>query len=174
MGYGAENKPANEPSWLRAHIERTRNMVERDKNHPCVVIWSLGNEAGDGPNFEATYSWIKNRDKSRPVQYQPADLNNHTDIYCPMYMRINGLIKYADSVRSKPLIMCEYAYAWGNGVGNLKDYWDVIESAKSLQGGFIWGWVDQGILTKTKEGKNYYAFAALMVLSCQIEHHILL
>ena len=158
LGYGAENKAANETLWLKSHIERTRNMVERDKNHPCVIIWSLGNEAGDGPNFEATYSWIKNRDKTRPIQYEPAQLNNHTDIFCPMYMRIEGLKKYSDSIKSKPLIMCEYAYAWGNGVGNLKDYWDVIESYKPLQGGFIWSWVDKGILTKTKEGKEYFAF----------------
>jgi beta-galactosidase len=158
MGYGAENKPANDPLWLRAHIERTRNMVERDKNHPCVITWSLGNEAGDGPNFESTYSWIKNRDKSRPVQYEPAQLKNHTDIYCPMYMRKEGLKKYADSIRSKPLIMCEYEYAWGNGAGNLKDFWDVIESGRSLQGGFIWSWVDQGILAKTKDGAAYYTY----------------
>jgi len=158
MGYGAENKPANEPEWRQSHIERTRNMVERDKNHPSVIIWSLGNEAGDGPNFEATYAWIHNRDKSRPVQYEPAQLNNHTDIYCPMYPRIDVLKKYANENPTKPLIMCEYAYAWGNGVGNLKDYWDTIEAYKTLQGGFIWGWIDQGILSKTKEGKEYFAF----------------
>lgn len=158
MGNDANNKPANEPAWRLAHIERTRNMVERDKNHPSIIIWSLGNEAGDGLNFEATYAWIHNRDKSRPVQYEPAQLNDHTDIFCPMYMRIEGLKKYAEGNPTKPLIMCEYAYAWGNGVGNLKDYWDIIESYKPLQGGFIWSWVDQGILTKTKEGKEYFAF----------------
>ncbi len=150
LGSGDENKTANDPVWRQAHIERTRNMVERDKNHPSVIIWSLGNEAGDGTNFEATYAWIKNRDKSRPVQYEPAQLNNHTDIFCPINMSIEKLKNYADSIRTKPLIMSEYTYARGNEVDNLKDYWKVIESYKPLQGGFIKNWVDPQL----KEIKN--------------------
>jgi len=133
-------------------------MVERDKNHPSIIIWSLGNEAGDGVNFEATYNWIHERDSSRPVQYERAELGPHTDIYCPMYARIEHLKKYASKEQSRPLIMCEYAHAMGNSVGNLQDYWDVIDNYKQLQGGFIWDWVDQGLLKKTEEGKEFWAY----------------
>jgi beta-galactosidase len=120
-------------------------MVERDKNHASIIIWSLGNEAGDGVNFEATYAWIKRRDPSRPVQYEPAGQRAHTDIYAPMYARIPALKRYANRPQERPLILCEHAHAMGNNVGNLRDYWDVILSHRHLQAGSsgtgpIWHW----------------------------------
>lgn len=138
-----EQTLAKNPQWLKAHLDRTQRMVERDKNHPCIIIWSLGNEAGDGSNFEATYRWIKSRDKTRPVQYEQAGERSHTDIYCPMYPFIDHLKAYEAKKPSRPLIMCEYSHAMGNSNGNLKDYWDVIRTARYLQGGCIWDWVDQ-------------------------------
>ncbi len=157
MGYGSKSL-AKAPSWLDAHIDRTQRMVERDKNHASVVIWSLGNEAGDGPNFEATSKWIHGRDASRPVHYERAGQKAHTDIVCPMYMGIGGMVKYASKPQERPLIQCEYAHAMGNSVGNFQDYWDAIEKYKHLQGGFIWDWVDQGIAAYDENGKKYWAF----------------
>ncbi len=148
----------DDPAWKKAHLDRIERMVERDKNHPSVITWSLGNEAGDGKNFVAAYEWIKNRDPSRPVQYEQADLRQHTDIFAPMYARIHILKDYASQKRERPLILCEYAHAMGNSVGNLQDYWDVIYSSPQLQGGFIWDWVDQGILRKTENGEEYFAY----------------
>lgn len=144
MGYGRESL-AKDPSWKEAHLARVRAMLERDKNHPCVIIWSLGNEAGDGVNFEAASAWIKQRDPSRPVHYEQAGERPHTDIVCPMYARIERLIQYASKNPSRPMILCEYVHAMGNSEGNVMDYWEVIESYKSLQGGSVWDWVDQGI-----------------------------
>jgi len=157
-GYKPEKTLAEKPEWKTAHIDRTVRMVERDKNHPSVIVWSLGNEAGDGKNFEATYQWIKERDASRPVQYEMADLRSHTDIFCPMYARIHVLKDYGSARRDRPLILCEYAHAMGNSVGNLKDYWDVIEAYDNLQGGFIWDWVDQGLLKKNEKGEEFWAY----------------
>jgi len=157
MGYRPERTLGNNPLWKKAHLDRTMRMVERDKNHPSVIIWSLGNEAGDGVNFEATYNWIKKRDPSRPIMYERALLGPHTDIYDPMYAPIEHLIKYAEKPRKRPLIMCEYSHAMGNSNGNLKDYWDVIYSYPLLQGGFIWDWVDQGFL-KRINGKECWAY----------------
>ncbi|MBS2212649.1 DUF4981 domain-containing protein [Carboxylicivirga mesophila] len=157
MGYGAKTI-AKVPSWLDAHMDRTIRMVERDKNHASVIIWSLGNEAGDGPNFEATSKWIHERDSSRPVHYERAGLKPHTDIFCPMYMGIDAMVKYASKPQERPLIQCEYAHAMGNSVGNFQDYWDAIEKYDHLQGGFIWDWVDQGIAAYDNDGKKYWAF----------------
>jgi beta-galactosidase len=150
MGYGAESL-AKDPAWKEAHVDRVRRMVERDKNHPSVVIWSMGNEAGNGVNFEAAYDWIKQRDPSRPVHYERAGLDRNTDIYCPMYATIDQIVKYAQTNPDRPLILCEYAHAMGNSVGNLQDYWDAIQSHRPLQGGFIWDWVDQGLLKETPQ-----------------------
>ena len=158
MGYHPDTTLGNDPAWLEAHLDRTRRMVERDKNHPSVIVWSLGNEAGDGSNFEATSAWIHQRDPSRPVQYERAGRRPHTDIYVPMYARIPFLEEYASEERDRPLIMCEYAHAMGNSVGNLQDYWDVIESSRQLQGGFIWDWIDQGLYAETEEGEPYWAY----------------
>jgi len=158
MGYDPDKTLGNNPVWLNAHIDRTRRMLERDKNHPSVIIWSLGNEAGNGTNFQATYKWIKTRDLSRPVQYERAELNWNTDIFCPMYMRVDGILEYASKKQDRPLIQCEYAHAMGNSTGNLFDYWDVIDNNEQLQGGFIWDWVDQGLQKFDSSGRKYWAF----------------
>jgi len=153
MGYDLTKTLGNNPEWLEAHLFRTRNMVERDKNHPSVIIWSLGNEAGNGYNFYQTYLFIKNRDKTRPVQYERAGLEWNTDIFCPMYMKIPDLERYAKNNNDRPLIMCEYAHAMGNSIGNLKDYWVTMEKYPNLQGGLIWDWVDQGLTAKNDKGE---------------------
>jgi beta-galactosidase len=144
MGYDAASL-AKKPEWLAAHLDRTERMVERDKNHPSVIIWSLGNEAGFGENFVKTYEWVKQRDSSRPVQYERAEWDPHTDIVCPMYAPPAELAKYASKPQTRPYILCEYAHAMGNSTGNLWKYWELIYSKKHLQGGFIWDWVDQGL-----------------------------
>ncbi len=131
--------------WQDSFLDRAINMVERDKNHPSVIFWSLGNEAGNGRNFEVNSSWIRNRDNTRIVHYEAAGDGINTDIRCPMYASVDFLRSYAENNPAKPLVMCEYAHAMGNSVGNLKEYWDTIESYPVLQGGSIWDWVDQGL-----------------------------
>ncbi|WP_057832924.1 glycoside hydrolase family 2 TIM barrel-domain containing protein [Colwellia sp. TT2012] len=148
----------NEMSWLPAHLDRTKRMFERDKNHPSIIIWSLGNEAGEGKVFAATYQWLKEHDDSRLVQYEPAGEEHYTDIFAPMYPSIERLEKYAKSKPHRPAIMIEYAHAMGNSVGNLQDYWDVIEKYDVLQGGFIWDWVDQSLEYTNSNGVKYWAY----------------
>ncbi len=150
--------PAYQPEWKAMHLDRTIRMYERDKNHPSIVTWSLGNEAGNGANFFATYNWLKEQDTTRPTQYEGATRYENTDIQAPMYAGISYLEQYAKDNPQRPLIMCEYAHAMGNSVGNLQDYWDVIEEYDVLQGGFIWDWVDQGLDAYTPEGEHYYAY----------------
>ncbi len=157
MGFGEESL-AGDSTWMAAHLFRTRNMYERDKNQPAVIIWSLGNEAGNGVNFRATYHYLKESDPTRPVQYEQARLEDNTDIFCPMYMRVDGLENYALGAPDRPLILCEYAHAMGNSLGNFQDYWNVTEKYDVLQGGFVWDWVDQGILIKNKAGEEYWAY----------------
>ena len=157
MGYDAESL-AKDPDWKAAHIARTTAMVERDKNHPCVIIWSLGNEAGNGVNIETTSAWTKERDPSRPVQYERAGEEPHTDIVCPMYKSIEYITKYASQDQQRPLILCEYAHAMGNSLGNFQDYWNTIEKYEHLQGGCIWDWVDQGLRRKAQQGRSYWAY----------------
>ncbi|HKJ68642.1 MAG TPA: glycoside hydrolase family 2 TIM barrel-domain containing protein, partial [bacterium] len=158
MGYNPDRTLANKPEWKKAHMDRTRSMVERDKNHPSVIIWSLGNEAGDGENFEATSAWIHDRDPSRPVQYERAEQRPHTDIVCPMYASVERIIQYAESDPDRPLILCEYAHAMGNSVGNLSKYWNAMKQYPALQGGFIWDWVDQGLRKETENGQDFFAY----------------
>ena len=158
MGYNPDRTLANNPDWKEAHLDRIERMVERDKNHPSIILWSMGNEAGDGVNFVAGTEWIHKRDKSRPVHYERAELKPHTDVFCPMYTPIPRIIEYAESSPYRPLIMCEYAHAMGNSVGNLQDYWDVIEKYDVLQGGFIWDWVDQGLVKYDVNGTKYWAY----------------
>ncbi len=160
MGYDSATTLANKEVWLEAHMDRTKSMVERDKNFPSIIIWSLGNEAGNGSNFYATYDWIKERDRTRPVQYEQAFRKNerNSDISCPMYMKAVHMERYAKTHADKPLIQCEYAHAMGNSVGDFIDYWNVIEKYPNLQGGFIWDWVDQGIAQFDKNGKKYWAY----------------
>ncbi|WP_282160498.1 glycoside hydrolase family 2 TIM barrel-domain containing protein [Ulvibacterium marinum] len=150
--------PAYLPQWKAMHLDRTKRMFERDKNFTSIVTWSLGNEAGNGQNFFATYAWLKSNDTTRPVQYEGATAYENTDIQAPMYMRIPDMIAYAEDSPERPLIQCEYAHAMGNSLGNLQDYWDVIEKYDVLQGGFIWDWVDQGLLAKTESGQAYWAY----------------
>lgn len=148
----------NEMSWLPAHLDRTQRMFERDKNHPSIIIWSLGNEAGKGKVFEATYQWLKDQDDSRLVQYEPAEEEHYTDVFAPMYPSIERLVEYAESKPKRPAIMIEYAHAMGNSVGNLKDYWQAIEKYDVLQGGFIWDWVDQSLEYTNENGVKYWAY----------------
>jgi len=153
MGYGGQSL-AKDPKWKDAHLDRIRSMVERDKNHPSIIIWSMGNEAGDGVNFKAAYDFIKKRDPSRPVHYERAGTGPNTDIVCWMYPSIQGIVRYAKENPSRPLIMCEYAHAMGNSVGNLQDYWNAIEEYPALQGGSIWDWVDQGLYKPVPTGST--------------------
>ena len=150
--------PAYRPEWKAMHLDRTIRMFERDKNFTSIVTWSLGNEAGNGENFVTTYEWLKAHDKTRPVQYEGATQYENTDIQAPMYDRIEAMVEYAKNNPQRPYIQCEYAHAMGNSVGNLQDYWDVIEKHDVLQGGFIWDWVDQGLKTKNEDGIEFYAF----------------
>jgi beta-galactosidase len=148
----------NEMSWLPAHMMRTQRMYYRDRNHASIYSWSLGNEAGEGDIFKTTYQWLKEQDDNRIVQYEPAGKEDYTDLYCPMYPKPEYLINHGKSTSDKPSIMIEYAHAMGNSVGNLQDYWDIIETYPNLQGGFIWDWVDQSLEYKDKNGKPYLAY----------------
>jgi beta-galactosidase len=149
---------ANKPEWREAHLDRTIRMVERDKNHPSIIVWSLGNEACDGENFVATSAWIHERDPSRPVMYEPAGLADHVDLVTPMYARDYMLEAYAREHDDRPYILCEYAHAMGNSVGNLGDYWDIIYEHDVLQGAFIWDWVDQGLWRTAEDGTRYMVY----------------
>ena len=163
MGYNRQvgGTLANNPLFLESHLNRTENMVETFKNHASVVTWSLGNEAGNGYNFYETYRWIKDRDSSRPVQYEQGGLEWNTDIICPMYSDPSEIEKYAQNSRSdRPLILCEYAHAMGNSLGNFTEYWDIIREYPLLQGGCIWDWVDQGIAKTNEQGEKFWAFGA--------------
>ena len=161
---GMENQPdgfapiTDNPAWETAYLDRAERMMKRDFNHPSVIIWSMGNESGDGRNFVAMYKWMKAFDQTRPVQYQEAWYNAHTDIFCPMYKNLDFLRDYASKPQSRPLILCEYDHAMGNSEGNLADYWDVIYATKYMQGGFIWDWVDQTIIKKREDGTKWFAY----------------
>ncbi len=153
---------SDNPQWYRAYEDRAIRLVERDKNHPSVIIWSLGNESGDGSNMVKLYELIKAHDYTRPVQYQEAEFRKHTDLVVPMYKDKHYIEDYAQKNQSRPLILCEYAHAMGNSVGNLQDYWDVIDRYRNLQGGFIWDWVDQTILKINDQGDSIWAYGGDM------------
>ena len=158
MGYGEETLAKRE-DYALAHMERNQRNVQRGFNHPSVIIWSLGNEAGYGPNFEAAYDWIKTEDPSRLVQYEQAGKTGKTDIYCPMYLGYDRCEEYSkDEQYQKPLIQCEYAHAMGNSEGGFKEYWDIIRKYPKYQGGFIWDFVDQSVRWTGKNGKMIYAY----------------
>jgi beta-galactosidase len=164
--------------YASAYLERALRMVERDKNHPSVILWSLGNETGHSPNHDAMAGWIRGYDPSRALHFEPGiwvknvekqptkkiyDLGyGVTDIVCPMYPPIESLIEWATDERHpdrrRPLIMCEFSHAMGNSNGSLADYWDAFEKYPGLQGGFIWEWIDHGIKQKTLEGQEYWAY----------------
>jgi len=157
MGYG-EKTLAKNPLFAKAHLERNERNVQRNYNHPAVIIWSMGNEAGFGPNFEDCYRWIKKEDTTRPVQYERAELNDFTDIYCPMYASYAECERYSTSPHTKPFIQCEYAHAMGNSEGGFKEYWDLVRKYPKYQGGFIWDFVDQSLRRKNENGVQYYAY----------------
>ncbi|MFK2517847.1 glycoside hydrolase family 2 TIM barrel-domain containing protein [Bacteroides fragilis] len=157
MGYGKETLAKN-PSYKKAHMERNQRNVQRGYNHPSIIFWSLGNEAGYGPNFEQCYTWIKNEDKTRAVQYEQAGTNEFTDIFCPMYYDYDACKKYSEDNIDKPLIQCEYAHAMGNSQGGFKEYWDLIRKYPKYQGGFIWDFVDQSNHWKNKDGIDIYGY----------------
>ncbi len=158
MGYDAKTL-AKRDDYKEAHMERNQRNVQRNFNHPSIIFWSLGNEAGFDPNFEAAYRWVKSEDISRPVQYEQAHGNDFTDVDCPMYADYNQMEKYAQrNDIQKPLIQCEYAHAMGNSLGGFKEYWDLIRKYPHLQGGFIWDFVDQSVRWKGKNGATIYAY----------------
>ena len=158
MGYG-ESTLAKNKKYAKAHMERNIRNVQRNFNHPSIIFWSLGNEAGYGPNFEAAYDWIKAEDPSRAVQYEQAGKTGKTDIFCPMYYRYKGCEEYSKDANSeKPLIQCEYAHAMGNSEGGFKDYWDLVRKYPKYQGGFIWDFVDQSCRWTGENGKMIYAY----------------
>ncbi len=157
QGYG-EKSLAKRADFKDATLARVRNMYERDKNHPCVIVWSLGNESGNGVCYEAAYDWLKAKDSTRPVQYERALYDRNTDIVAIMYPSADYIAEYARKPQERPFIMCEYAHAMGNSCGGLSNYWDTICKYPQLQGGCIWDWVDQGLLTKDAQGREYYAY----------------
>jgi beta-galactosidase len=156
VGYDLEFTLANKKEWRNAHLERIQRMYQRDKNHPSVVTWSLGNEAGNGTVMYEAYDWLKKTD-SRPVQYERAERDYNTDMIVPQYPSPDWLVKYSKSNPDRALIMSEYAHIMGNSLGNFKEYWDAIENNPNLQGGFIWEWIDQAIDT-VKNGKRIMAY----------------
>ena len=179
--HGVYNQPPNLPEWTAAFLERGSRMVLRDKNHPSVIIWSLGNEAGYGPNHAALAGWIREYDPTRPIHYEGATHGDGgaggegwarlgTDILCPMYPFIGFGVDVREGTyrrtleemvtkdADRPVIMCEYVHSMGNSTGNLKEYWDAIRSHPRLQGGFVWDWVDQGITKTTDDGREYWAY----------------
>ncbi len=164
--------------YASAFLERAVRMVERDKNHPSVILWSLGNESGYGPNHDAMAGWIRAYDPSRPLHYEPAACRPEvmpvppakpydqgyaaTDIVCPMYHTIEQIVTWAKDKhhpdQRRPLILCEYSHAMGNSNGSLADYWDAFEKYPGLQGGFIWEWIDHGLKQRTADGQEYWAY----------------
>ncbi|MPQ44124.1 glycoside hydrolase family 2 TIM barrel-domain containing protein [Clostridium tarantellae] len=158
--HGARNYlPASNADWTEACIDRVKSMVERDKNNPSVLIWSLGNEAGEGSNFKKMSEWVKENDDTRLVHYE-ASYSDPTvsDIYSHMYWSPDAVEDYGKSGQKKPMILCEYAHAMGNSLGNLDQYWEVFEKYENLQGGFIWDWVDQALYKETETGDKYLAY----------------
>ena len=162
-GYHYRDKSKNlagNPAFAAAHLDRNRRMVLRDYNHPSIIVWSTGNEAGNGPNFERCYDWIKAFDPSRPVQYEQASYHGdyNTDIVCPMYWSYGQCEKYLAENPAKPLIQCEYAHAMGNSMGGFREYWELIRREPKYQGGFIWDFVDQSLHKKGRNGVTVYGY----------------
>ncbi len=158
MGY-REKTLAKREDFAKMHLERNEANVLTLRNHPSIIIWSLGNEAGYGPNFERAYDWVKKVDTTRPVQYEQAKQNGKTDIFCPMYYDYKNCEKYAQGDNPRPLIQCEYAHAMGNSMGGFKEYWDIIRKYPKYQGGFIWDFVDQALRDKSPiTGKEIFTY----------------
>ncbi len=157
-----------DPRYASAFLDRVMRMVERDKNHACIIEWSLGNESGYGPNHDAMAGWVRGRDDSRLLHYEPAcwgwrDRDHQgvraTDVVCPMYADVDSIIHYATRCKDpRPMILCEYTHAMGNSNGGIKEYWDAFYAHHGLQGGYIWDWVDQGIRKTDEQGRDYWAY----------------
>lgn len=162
MDHHKDGTLANYPEWELPFMERMERMVMRDRNFTSIVTWSLGNESGYGKHFETLYNWTKAFDPTRPTQYEGSRKQGVSDIYCPMYGRIWLLREHVNQRQPRPLILCEYAHAMGNSVGNLQDYWDLIYKYDQLQGGFIWDWVDQTFEIKDQKGNNIWAYGGDM------------
>ncbi|MBN1875415.1 MAG: DUF4981 domain-containing protein [Anaerolineae bacterium] len=157
--HGVWDEPSKDPEWKLSFMDRGIRMVERDKNHPSVVIWSMGNESGHGPNHAALADWIHEHDPSRPVHYESAHDEPYVDMISTMYPDLERLVKMATVPgEERPFILCEYAHAMGNSPGNLKEYWDIIEQYPRLRGAFVWDWVDQGLRRTTEDGEDWFAY----------------
>ena len=151
--------PSHREEWKAAHHDRVQAMVERDKNHPSVILWSMGNESSDGEVYGEMYEWIHERDRTRFVQLEQGYSGPHTDISCPMYPSMEEFRVWAERTNArKPYIMCEYAHAMGNSLGNFREFFDIMALGKHMQGGFIWDWVDQGIDAVGRDGRHYWGY----------------
>ncbi|MBU0714603.1 MAG: DUF4981 domain-containing protein [Verrucomicrobia bacterium] len=158
FGYEAPTIPSRQPDWQAAFVDRAIRMVERDKNHPSVIIWSLGNETGYGPNHDAMAAWIRAADPTRPIHYERAGAAPVVDIVSIMYPEVPKLAEEGAKDDPRPFFMCEYAHAMGNGPGNLKEYWDTIYAHDRLLGGCVWEWADHGIRQRTADGTSWFAY----------------
>lgn len=168
FGNNGNNRLSNDPAWEQAYLDRVQRMVYRDFNHPSVIIWSMGNEAGDGPNVKSTYEWVKNFDPSRPFHYQGTSTNKgvtNADMISRMYTSIEGSKKTIENYNSVPYMLCEYSHAMGNSNGNLKEYWDLIYEDNNFFGAFVWDWMDQGLkqpvpdrYKATARNDHFYAY----------------
>ncbi|KAK6535409.1 Beta-galactosidase (Lactase) [Orbilia ellipsospora] len=160
LGGDSASWTTDNPDWTEAYVDRARQLVTRDKNHACVIIWSLGNESFYGRNHRAMYEWIKSYDKTRPVHYEPDYNAQSADMHSRMYASVDDIINFAtrEATWSKPLVLCEYIHAMGNGPGGIKEYVDAFYKYPRLQGGFVWEWANHGLLTKTENGEEYYGY----------------
>jgi beta-galactosidase len=165
--HGIGSLLSQHPEWTQAYLERGARMVERDKNHPSVIFWSLGNESGSGPNHAAMAAWMKSYDPSRPIHYEGAQANwnagekfdpSYVDMYSRMYASTESMISLATNADTRPVIYCEYAHSMGNSSGNLVEFWDAFRKYPRLIGGYVWDWVDQGLKMKTKDGKEFWGY----------------
>ncbi|WP_162272301.1 glycoside hydrolase family 2 TIM barrel-domain containing protein [Thalassotalea crassostreae] len=165
--YAPKDTPANKPEFEGMHLDRIERMVERDKNHPSITFWSMGNEAGDGINYVKAYDWIKQRDDSRLTVYERAEQQSkytaktrpHQDAVTWMYKQVDKLKKeYIGKYPERPFFWVEYSHAMGNSNGNFKEYWDFVRSERQVQGGFIWDWMDQGLVKKDENGNEFWAY----------------